>query len=63
MNPFNDAGRRSRPVAMVDCPECGLPAEVLDRHVLESTSGPVEHVRIRCVLGSPFLIPTSRLES
>jgi hypothetical protein len=47
---------------MVNCPDCGLPAEVLDRFVLESTNGPVEHLRIRCVAGSPFLVPTSCLE-
>jgi hypothetical protein len=47
---------------MVNCPDCGLPAEVLDRFVLESTNGPVEHTCIRCVAGSPFLVPTSCLE-
>ena len=29
------------------CPECGAPAEVTDRSVLESTDGPIEHVRVR----------------
>jgi hypothetical protein len=47
----------------VDCPECGLPAEVLDRFVLEGTDGPVEHVRIRCAKGTPFLTPTYLLEA
>lgn len=46
----------------VDCPECGLPAEVLDRFVLESTDGPVEMIKIRCIKGSPFLMPVSSLE-
>ncbi len=48
---------------LVDCPECGLPAEVLDRFVLESTDGPIEHVKIRCIKGSPFLMPTASLET
>jgi hypothetical protein len=46
----------------VDCPECGLPAEVLDRFVLESTDGPVEVIKIRCVRGTPFLMPVSKLK-
>lgn len=35
---------------LVSCAECGLPAEIVDRFVLESTSGPVPHVATRCVL-------------
>jgi hypothetical protein len=31
------------------CPECGAPAEIVDRDALESTDGPIEHVKIRCV--------------
>lgn len=30
------------------CPECGAPAQVVDRFVLASTHGPVEHWRLRC---------------
>lgn len=45
------------------CPECGAPAEVLDRWVLESTGGPVEHLKVTCVLRHWFLLPTSRLEA
>lgn len=46
----------------VDCPEagCGLPAEVLDRFVLESTDGPVEHFRIRCVNRHWFMCQAGR---
>lgn len=43
------------------CPECGETAEVLDRHVLESTDGPVEHLRIRCLRRHWFLLPASML--
>jgi hypothetical protein len=48
---------------MTTCPECGGLADVLDRHVLESTSGPVEHVKIRCISGHHFFLPTASLEA
>ena len=34
---------------LTTCPDCGSIAEVLDRFVLESTAGPVEHARTRCI--------------
>jgi hypothetical protein len=37
-------------VEMVNCPECTAPAEVLDRFVLESTDGPIEHAIVLCIL-------------
>jgi hypothetical protein len=40
------------------CPECGAPAEVTRRSALESTDGPVEHVKIQCVRRHWFLMPT-----
>ena len=43
---------------LIDCPECALPAEVVDRFWLASTSGPVEHMSIRCV-GGHQLTPRS----
>jgi hypothetical protein len=46
---------------MTTCPTCGQPADILDRPVLESTDGPVEHVRIRCVNGHAYLLPTDTL--
>jgi hypothetical protein len=38
------------------CPDCAEPAEVVERFVLESTDGPVDHARIRCVRGHWFLL-------
>jgi hypothetical protein len=38
------------------CPECGLPAEIQYRSVLQSTDGPVEHVKTRCVTGHWFFM-------
>jgi hypothetical protein len=47
--------------SVVCCPECDRSATVLDRCVLESTDGPVEHVRIRCAAGHYFFMPTADL--
>ncbi|MDQ4055339.1 MAG: hypothetical protein M3237_21965 [Actinomycetota bacterium] len=47
---------------LTTCPECGRPAEIGWRDVLESTDGPVEHARVTCIDGHWFLLPTSGLE-
>ncbi len=38
------------------CPECDLPAEVIDRFSLFSTAGPLAFVKIAC-LGGHFFTP------
>jgi hypothetical protein len=43
------------------CPECGAPAEVTDRFVLESTDGPIEHLRLQCAGRHWFLMATESL--
>jgi hypothetical protein len=43
------------------CPECGAGAEIVDRAVLESTHGPMEHVRIHCVRRHWFFMPVDSL--
>ena len=43
------------------CPDCGAPAEVTDRFVLESTDGPIEHVKVRCAALHWFLTSTESL--
>jgi hypothetical protein len=56
---------------LVSCPHyeddpeqrCGLPSEVLGRSVMESTSGPVELIKIRCILGHYFNCPVDMLGS
>jgi hypothetical protein len=48
---------------LTHCPECSLPAEIEWRAVVESTGGPVEHARIRCVHRHWFLLPVASLES
>lgn len=33
---------------------CDLPLEVLDRHTLPSSHGPVEHLQVQCVRGHRY---------
>lgn len=58
------ANRGVRSVLALDltaCPECDQPAEVLARMVIGSTDGPIEHVRLRCLLRHVFLMPVALL--
>jgi hypothetical protein len=48
---------------MTSCPECGEAAEIVNRHVLESTDGPIEHAKVACVHQHHFFLPVSRLHS
>ena len=48
-------------IELVGCPECDQPAEILRRFVLESTDGPLEHVRIRCLVGHGYFMPVELL--
>jgi hypothetical protein len=43
------------------CPECAELAEVQWRAVLDSTDGPVEHAKVRCVQRHWFLLPVAAL--
>ena len=40
-----------------DCPECGLPAEILDRFMVDGSPHPVEHIKLTCVVGHWFTLP------
>jgi hypothetical protein len=44
----------TRTDGLLDCPACGLPAEIVDRFTLEASPHPVEHVKIRCLAGHWF---------
>ena len=48
-------------VTFVDCPSCGLPAEVEHRYTLTSTDGPLEGAKIRCPDGHWFSGPLESL--
>jgi hypothetical protein len=41
-------------MSYVRCPECALPARIIDRFTLGSTDGPVEHVKTSCPTGHWF---------
>jgi hypothetical protein len=45
------------------CPEpsCSSAAQIFDRSALQSTDGPIEHVRIRCLNRHRFLLPVEML--
>jgi hypothetical protein len=49
-------------VDLTTCPECGAPAEVTDRFVLESTSGPIDHAKVHCVRRHWFLLSIESLD-
>jgi hypothetical protein len=46
---------------LTNCPECEHPAEIVHRTVLQSTDGPVDHVKVRCITGHILLLPTEDL--
>lgn len=48
-------------IELTGCPACDQPTEILRRFVLESTGGPIEHVKIRCLLGHGFVMPVAML--
>jgi hypothetical protein len=37
------------PGTILDCPTCGLPAEITDQFTLGGEPEPVEHVKVVCV--------------
>lgn len=43
------------------CPECAAPAEIVDRFVLDSTDGPIEHAIVLCALRHRFTVIVERL--
>jgi hypothetical protein len=48
-------------LTLMPCPECGSPAEVTDRFVLNGTDGPVDHLALRCVAFHHFRMPVESL--
>jgi hypothetical protein len=48
-------------VTFIDCPTCGLPAEVEHRYTVTSTDGPLESAKIRCPRGHWFSGPLESL--
>lgn len=50
-------------LSLTTCPACSAPAEISDRFALESSDGPIEHVRVRCVRRHWFAAPSALLEA
>ena len=48
-------------LSIVACPDCELPAEILERFALGSTDGMVDHVAVACVSGHYFRMPAAGL--
>jgi hypothetical protein len=44
------------------CHECGAPAQITSRFHLDSTDGPVEHVKVGCSNNHWFTMPAEMLE-
>jgi hypothetical protein len=57
MNTHESDHSELTPGALVDCPTCGLPAEVTDRFTLGGAPGPVEHVKVMCVRRHWYTLP------
>lgn len=46
---------------LLNCPACGLPAEITDRFILDGVPAPVEHVKLVCVRGHWYTPPVEEL--
>ena len=46
---------------LVGCPACAAPAEVVERYVLDSTDGPIEHATVLCSERHRFTVLVERL--
>lgn len=46
---------------LVACPTCAAPAEVVERFVLDSTDGPIEHAIVQCAERHRFTVLVERL--
>jgi hypothetical protein len=46
----------------IPCPECGAPARITARFRLDSTDGPVEHLRTGCVNNHWLTPPAATVE-
>jgi hypothetical protein len=51
------------PGALLNCPTCGLPAEITDRFTLAGAPEPVEHVKLMCVRRHWYTLPADVLST
>lgn len=57
----NTADDADQHLDIVACPECSMTASLQRGNRVESTDGPVDHVRITCVNRHWFLMPADTL--
>ena len=57
MNYHKQDNAEVAPGALVDCPTCGLPAEITDRFTLGGAPEPLEHVKVVCVRRHWYTLP------
>lgn len=57
----NTADDADQHLDIAACPECSMTASLKRGNRVESTDGPVDHVRITCVNRHWFLMPTDTL--
>jgi hypothetical protein len=55
------SGRDEATLELTQCPECDELAEVLDRFMLASSDGPMEHARVTCIRKHRFVMPAAGL--
>ena len=48
---------------LLNCPTCGLPAEITDRFTLNGAPTPVEHVKLVCVKRHWYTLPVDQLSA
>jgi hypothetical protein len=57
MNDHKPHNTELAPGSLVDCPTCGLPAEITNRFTLAGVPEPVEHVKVVCVRRHWYTLP------
>ena len=48
---------------LVGCPACAAPAEVVERYVLDSTDGPIEHATVLCSERHRYTVLVERMQT
>lgn len=46
---------------LLDCPSCGLPAEITGRLTLHGVPAPVQHMKVVCPAGQWYTLPVDGL--
>ena len=59
---YSDPAQIEAPAAIpLDCPSCGLPAQIVDRFTPSGSAGAVEHLKIVCTAGHWLTPPEAKL--